>query len=191
MARRCARILNCKGVTLIELIVAVMVLAVITIAMTAVFAPMLRTFERANNFAEVNTLLDNVAAYVMSEVEGAYIDRDTLMSSNDYGIQSGMATPEDAGSCFVIESTVAVTYRVSGEGYLEWKTNKMADFVEVLPRDFYKFKGDEGTVFTIASANLFFDADTRVVTFTLTIKYGDDVTESRMYHAKPIGLAFE
>lgn len=60
-----------KGMTLIELIVGMMMFAILTAAVSAVLVPMLRVYARANEFAECNTLLDNVANQIIKDLSNA------------------------------------------------------------------------------------------------------------------------
>ncbi|MCL1862443.1 MAG: prepilin-type N-terminal cleavage/methylation domain-containing protein [Defluviitaleaceae bacterium] len=60
-----------KGVTLIELVVAMLVFTIIMATATAVFAPMLRAFSYANSIAEANTLMDNVATLILHDLTSA------------------------------------------------------------------------------------------------------------------------
>ena len=71
MKRLVLRAINKKGITLIELIISIMVLSIIIIAVTTVFAPIYRTYEQANDLAEVNTLLDNVSSVILDDVAKA------------------------------------------------------------------------------------------------------------------------
>jgi prepilin-type N-terminal cleavage/methylation domain-containing protein len=62
------RLSNNKGVTLVELIVAILVFSVIMAVSLSLVGPVFRAFEHANHFAEANTLLDNVAAVIIADV---------------------------------------------------------------------------------------------------------------------------
>ena len=62
---------NKKGVTLIELIVGMVLFTIITTSITAVMVPMLRNYAKANELAECNTLLDNVANQIISDISVA------------------------------------------------------------------------------------------------------------------------
>ena len=64
-------VFNKRGVTLTEMIVAIAVFSIMVVAVTTVFAPMMNTFRRANNLAEANTLLDNIAAIMLADLNSA------------------------------------------------------------------------------------------------------------------------
>ena len=63
------RVLNRKGLSLMELVVAIMVFSIIMAVTVSLVGPVLRTFERANNFAEANTMLDNIAAIITADLK--------------------------------------------------------------------------------------------------------------------------
>jgi prepilin-type N-terminal cleavage/methylation domain-containing protein len=65
------RLNNRKGVTLTELIAAMLVLSIIMLAVSMVFVPLFNAYVRANNFAEINTILDNISAVILSDLANA------------------------------------------------------------------------------------------------------------------------
>jgi len=54
-----------------EMIVAILVFSLIMMATTTVFGPMMMAFRRANNLAEANTLLDNIAMFMLADINSA------------------------------------------------------------------------------------------------------------------------
>jgi len=60
-----------KGVTLMEVIVASLMFAIVAIAATTAMAPMLRFQMRANDIAEVNSIFDNVANVIIRDLSSA------------------------------------------------------------------------------------------------------------------------
>ena len=160
-------LLKCRrGVTLMELIVSVMVLSIIMIAVTTVFAPMLRVIERANNFAEANAMLDSISAYIMKDVADAT------------GITAG-------SGAFTIRTSYNIEYYTNEEGIL---CRRAPGFDKpVLHKDYYKHGGAQGdkAVFSISAACA---ADDGLVTITLTLTAGDGWELTREYLAKPTGL---
>ena len=170
MNKHTAKLLNNKGVTLIELVVAMMVLSIIMISVTAVFAPILRSFERANNLAEANTLLDNLSALIMDDVG----------SATAIPLQGSTAS-----GGFAVKTAYDVFYYGDADGIL-WR--KVPGFAgPVLQKDFYKYRGDD-TVFSVA-ADCDFDEASGLVTITLTLSADFGWTLERVYTAKPVGLA--
>ncbi|MCL2002829.1 MAG: prepilin-type N-terminal cleavage/methylation domain-containing protein [Oscillospiraceae bacterium] len=65
------RLNNQKGVTLTELIVAMLVMSIIMLAVTAVFLPMYNAYINANSMAEVNNLLNALSSVIMNDIEDA------------------------------------------------------------------------------------------------------------------------
>jgi len=57
-----------KGFTLIELIVGLVIFGIISTAVATLLAPTLFAFMRANDFAEYNILLDNIANQIISDL---------------------------------------------------------------------------------------------------------------------------
>jgi len=57
-----------KGFTLIELIVGLVIFGIISVAVSALLAPTLFAYMRANDFAEYNILLDNIANQIISDL---------------------------------------------------------------------------------------------------------------------------
>ena len=62
---------NQRGITMMELVVSLVVISLIMVAVTTVFSPMLLTFRRANNFAEANPMMDNVAMLILDDLIAA------------------------------------------------------------------------------------------------------------------------
>jgi len=166
--RRITRLLNSKGVTLMEMILSIMALSIIIIAVTAMFAPIMRFYERANNLAEANALIDNISALVFDDV------------TNAVSVEPGSGT-------FTIRTSYNIEYYSDSNGILRRRAPGFDG--PVLQRDFYKYKGTGGdeTVFS-ASADCKFDENTGMVTITLTLTADDGWELTRAYCAKPIGL---
>jgi len=57
-----------KGLTLIELVVGMVIFGIISTAVAASLAPTLFAFMRANEFAEYNLLLDNIANQILDDL---------------------------------------------------------------------------------------------------------------------------
>jgi len=62
---------NKKGMSLMEILVGTLMFALIAVTVTAVLAPMMLTFMRANDLAEYNKLLDNVGNIIVSDISRA------------------------------------------------------------------------------------------------------------------------
>lgn len=60
-----------KGMTMIELVVGMLIFAVIASSVAAVLVPTLNAYMKANELAEVNTLLDNLSEEMLSDIARA------------------------------------------------------------------------------------------------------------------------
>jgi hypothetical protein len=62
------KINNNQGITMTELIISILVFSIIMMATTSIFTPMLRGFLRASHLSEANTIMDNVAAVMLTDL---------------------------------------------------------------------------------------------------------------------------
>jgi len=113
-----------KGLTLIEVLVGCMMFAIITIAVSTVLAPTLMAYVRANNFAEYNTLVDNVANQILSDLSRSTRAPEPVPSDWDMEIKVNLHTH-------------TVRYAVMG-GILYRAENDV--FLPVFTSEFYKGK---------------------------------------------------
>jgi prepilin-type N-terminal cleavage/methylation domain-containing protein len=200
MLKLIRRIPGNKGVTLIELMLAMLVMAIIMIAATTVFAPMLQAYQRANNLAEVNTLLDNISALIMNDVASA-------TEINPPGRLTAPPPPAPAGltRLFSLRTTHFIDYYIDANGYLWRDVQGLDEPLMLLPLHFYKFWGAT-TVFRVVvdppapddpadpvgdPLTSLVEGANGVVTFTLTIRNqvdGDGWSRTRTYTTRPIGL---
>jgi len=190
------RHLNNKGITLIELIVAMVVMMVIITAVTAIFIPILQTFQRANNYAEVNALMDNIAAIIMDDISSA-----TEFPTTP-ALPPVIAGRPDLIPLFRIKTTFFIDYYIqftnppgvpaNTRGIL-WRNIPRWDGgddepVLALPLNYYKFHDGNQTVFSIINNANMFEFDNGVVTFNLSIHSREGWTREQRYTARPIGL---
>jgi len=119
---------NKKGITLVELIVGLLLLSIIVAAAGSTIAPMLKVYSKANEIAEWNTLLDNIANQMVSELtemtEAVDIDALPGAGANNISFIAGWRTIE---------------YTVEADGMLRKSINSAVPHL-VLPADFYKRK---------------------------------------------------
>jgi prepilin-type N-terminal cleavage/methylation domain-containing protein len=66
------RLNNKKGVTLTELIVAMLVMSIIMLSVTSVFMPMYNAYVHANDMAEINNLHNALSSVIMNDIENAW-----------------------------------------------------------------------------------------------------------------------
>jgi len=168
-----------RGFTMMELIISMVVLSLITIAVTAVLAPVLQTFERANNLAEANTLLDNLSTIVMNDVANA-----TAIDANPNAVIID-TYGEPVYVIFIIRTSYNISYYTDSRGILCKETFGFRE--PVLQRDFYKYNG-ERTVFRI-EAGCDVDEAAGLVTITLTLQADFMQPLTREYTSTPLGLA--
>jgi len=65
-----------KGLTLIELVVGLIIFGIITLTISMILTPTLFAYMRANDFAEYNALLDNIANQMINDLSQATAELD-------------------------------------------------------------------------------------------------------------------
>ncbi|MCL2198590.1 MAG: type II secretion system GspH family protein [Defluviitaleaceae bacterium] len=165
--------LNNKGMTLIELIVSMLVFSIIMIAATAIFIPIYRAFERANTFAEANTLLDNIATVIMYDIANA-----TEIIPHLGTIPSDT----DDERLRIITGTQNFVFDVESEG-LTLRTPTPESPPSILfERDFFRNKNLE--------IKWEVTGDLVEIEIILTGVDGNPMAFRRTYTARPLGLPF-
>jgi prepilin-type N-terminal cleavage/methylation domain-containing protein len=159
-----------KGMTLTELIAGMMLFAIITAAVSAVLAPMLRTYARANDLAELNTLLDNLANHIISDLSKA-------TAIGNVGTQNIISITIDTD---IVEYTVE--HAGDDAGALLKRVNGSAP-TPVFVKDFYKNKSVSFLVTPESSGSA----------YTLTVRILDRDNSpipmiSRDYAVRPLAL---
>jgi len=118
-----------KGFTLIELIVGLVIFGIISVAVSALLAPTLFAFMRANDFAEYNILLDNIANQIISDLS---------QSTDEPEFTEGTELPGTAWNRVTITTQATrVRYTVAG-GVLFREVN--GEPFEVFSEEFYRRK---------------------------------------------------
>jgi len=122
-----------KGFTLIELIVGLVIFGIISVAVSALLAPTLFAFMRANDFAEYNILLDNIANQIISDLS---------QSTEPPVFTEGGDQPDATWNDVTIAKPAArVRYTVAGtgnRGVLQREIN--GETFNVFTEDFYRRK---------------------------------------------------
>ncbi|MCL2084960.1 MAG: prepilin-type N-terminal cleavage/methylation domain-containing protein [Oscillospiraceae bacterium] len=108
--------LNKKGMTLMELVVAMLVFSVVSGAAAFVIAPIITVYHRANDLAECNTLLDSLSLELLGDIADA---------------KSGAVIAPDE---ITFNTNTTISYSVNGDGWL-CKNGSL-----VLDKAFYKRK---------------------------------------------------
>jgi prepilin-type N-terminal cleavage/methylation domain-containing protein len=143
-----------SGVTLMELIVGVVIFAIITTAVSAVLAPMLRAYSHANELAELNALLDTIANPIKNDMSDATDPLEKL------GIDNEILIPIN---------TNTIKYTIGGDGVLLCSVNDSPP-MPVLPKTFYNNKSVDFRVIRI---------DPPEAAYTLTIIIRSDRDDGR------------
>jgi prepilin-type N-terminal cleavage/methylation domain-containing protein len=179
------RTLNKKGVTLMEMVIALVVLSVILVAVTAVFAPILRTYLITTDYAEGNTILDNIATSILDDLANA-IDITPATGTTPGNTMTIIFSKNAVGA-----PTRDVAFHIPNEagnvnnGIIMWHEPFVAGSAlnprPLFHRNFYSGKE------VVMSWN--FDAATGVIELTLELAADGWAMEPRTYSARPVGLA--
>ena len=131
---------NKNGMTLIEMIVSMVLFVIVAATVSAILVPMLKVYAKANEFAECNTLLDNIANQIISDLSDATVELEDLGAGNEISIT--IDNPED------------VKYSVDSDSGVLLKND-----IPVLTKTYYKNKSvsfvcnsastDSGTAYTL------------------------------------------
>lgn len=163
------KILKCKkGMTLVELIVGVMIFTVITTIASAVLAQMVRVYSQSNELAELNTLLDNVANHIVSDISNATTPLVNIGIDNEIT---------------VVIDTNTITYTVAGDGTLLRSAGGAAP-IPILPKTFYKNKS-VGFVLNLSPSGT---GTAYMLTVTIHSDHNGSPIISRDYAIRPLAL---
>jgi len=152
---------NKKGMTLIELIVGLVVFTIILTTVSAILAPILGFYSKANELAESSTLADSIASQIIGDLSNAT----KLSNLDDDIITMTVNNPDD------------VEYTVDAGGVL------LRNGFEVLTESFYKGKG---VSFSCEDAD---GAGGYILTVAIWKENKDDPMISRNYAVKPLALS--
>jgi len=130
MMRLLKKLKNKKGLTLLELIVGLLIFSIIAVAVSTTLAPTLFAYMRANHFAEYNTLLDNLANQIISDISQA----NSLIDTNELDV---LIT--GTGDQITISTPTRVIRYTVNAGILQKATGN-GDYFDVFSRDFYNRK---------------------------------------------------
>ena len=187
------RIFNSKGMTLIELLVGLFVFSIIAVSVLTVLVSSLGAYMRARDYAEVNTLMDNLSALVMDSISGMTFYPEQLIIDDPAAPPPIPADPEapplQDGEVFRIFSLNYVVYSIlpandpSDMRRILWehRTSDPASTMPVLEANFYR-------TISLDDAKLDVDEAAGIVTLTLTITPGRGAPIIRSYTARPVGL---
>ena len=154
---------NKKGVSLMEIIVASLIFAMITAAVAALLTPMVMAFVRANEFAEVNSLLDNVGNAIISDMSLAVDDIEIAEDSDDITIPVRNGT---------------IRYTVN-DGFLVVESGNLERLV--FPEEFY---GNKTISFELSRYN----PERASYTLVVTVMQPDFTEVTRNFTVRPLML---
>ena len=137
---------NKKGLTLIELIVGILMFIIIAIVVSTSLAPILFSYVRANDFAEYNTLLDNIANQIIGDM--AQSTEEPKFTSGWVVDNTGRLTITTKSRIvtYTVENTLADVGGVLQVGGVTAGVDEdddpiiLDDFRDVFSADFYKNK---------------------------------------------------
>lgn len=121
------------GVTIIEIIVGMLLFSVIAMSISSILVPVLRTYANANELAEMNTLLDNLANEITSDFASArsitFSGPEENMTATvdsvftyavDRGILFKNITPVLPANYYKRKTVTVTYYDASGYGDVAW-----------------------------------------------------------------------
>jgi prepilin-type N-terminal cleavage/methylation domain-containing protein len=186
-------VINKKGVTMMELIVSILVFTIIMAAATSIFAPMLRGFQRANNLAEANTIMDNIATFILDDIRRADTPRPqepiyyfTLRENAPPAPSPPPTTDPVSGNArlHIIYNPLPVSNIVyeAIDGRI-WRAHRGNEAIPLFDDGFYR-----GTEVTFSWEWFRSGPKNGLVELTLSISHPDGWQRDRVYTARPLGL---
>ena len=155
------------GMTLIELMIGLVVFAIVSTAASAIMLPILNAYVNANELAEINTLMDNLSAELLSDLADA--------TAVQYRASDG---------ALVIESGVrpTTTYTVDGNGRIMRNGNSLFDEL------FYRRKTVSLEYSETSPVTTNHTFTTQVVVRISLFGQGGQQLGQREYAVRPLGL---
>jgi hypothetical protein len=129
--------------TLMELIVGILMFTIISIVLSMLLAPILSSYTRANDFAEYNALLDNIANQIISDLSQAVPvpdpDPPNLNTNPDFTPGPGGWAVNAGGDLTITTQNRVITYTVAVDADSGLEVLRR-NGVDVFSADFYKRK---------------------------------------------------
>ena len=169
MIKRFRQVLNTKGLTMIELLVALFVFSVIAISVITVFVSAIGAYVRARDFAEVNSLMDSLSALIMDDV----------MSATATMTDIDPPDPFPGDYLFTIYTTHYIVYNIYPTATSDGVRVITRNGTPVLAANFYR---------SILLDEVTLDITDGIATLTLTVLPGGGAPQTRSYTARPVGL---
>jgi prepilin-type N-terminal cleavage/methylation domain-containing protein len=165
---------NKKGLTLVELLIGMVVLGIILTAVSAILIPMMQFQARANELAEQNALLDDLANQIIYDISMAIqpgIGNVTLPDDDE------MVIPIAAGGGGNVVYTIA-------DGVI-WRSQANINN-PLLPGEFHLRMDEAGVRVETINLSVYNTTET-IYTLTLTLE-NEDLKFERNYAVRPLAL---
>jgi prepilin-type N-terminal cleavage/methylation domain-containing protein len=198
-----------KGVTLVELMVALLVFAILVMAVSAVFTPMLRTYYHAVDFAETNPLLDEIANALLADINQANSINVYCVDCVDCDVCVDCVDCVDCINCDVCADKAKLELHIKRAGYAAYKvtydfqeiegwddgeflhrTQDNYPSVPVYDPNYYKGLFSRGKTVTVAYDNIVYNAKKNITQFEFEVSIVDVNNPqnpiSRTYAANPL-----
>ncbi|MCL2602954.1 MAG: prepilin-type N-terminal cleavage/methylation domain-containing protein [Defluviitaleaceae bacterium] len=168
---------NKKGVTLMELIVAILVFSIIMAATTSIFGPMLNSFRRANNMAEANTIMNDLVTLIFSDVRSA-VENPGLTTPNAINLQIGDTLNND------ILSINTQRFGVITFGVEDGQITRTVNNEPIIFMDDGFYRG-----LAVIGFNWEWHLDSGLFELEIEVTHPDGWERTRTYTTRPLGLA--
>ncbi len=170
-----------KGVSLMELVVAMMVFSILVMAVSTVFLPMLQTYYHAVDFAETNPLLDEISNTLLTDINQAKeirITKNTASNGIDiwtidlwikrggyaeFCVRYSLDDADENTAADVPTANALYLYRSFGRETVDDNDNPILQYeprVLVHDPDYYRGNFTRGKSVNIQFANVTWDLDT-------------------------------
>ncbi|MCL2052055.1 MAG: type II secretion system GspH family protein [Lachnospiraceae bacterium] len=173
-----------RGLTLVELIVGMFIFSIVTAATLSILMPMIRTMKRANEIAEYNTLFDNIANLIVSDLKKA-VNPWPLPLEDEYGNILEDGDGNIIGWRISVNSSpYLIDYANASETNEAGVTRSfiLRNGTDLLPRHF--------SWWTNVSFSLVPPPDGQPMVYLLTVRLSDnnDISLTRDYVIRPLAL---
>lgn len=159
---------NKKGMTLMEVVVGMLTFSIIVISVTIVLPSILGAYDKANDLAEINTMLDNLTFEMLSDLSDA---TEATVSDTAITIKTNRKT---------------VTYSIGAgdnAGLL------LKDGRAILEKSYYKGKTVKVEYYNEDSTKLEGTVSKSIIVKMILLSDSASVMATRDYAVKPLGLS--
>ena len=137
-----------KGFTLMELIVGILMFSIIAIVVSTALSPTLFAYMRANDFAEYNSLLDNIANQIINDLNQSTEEPRFIAATGGAPVPPGGWAVDNTRRLVITTNTRTIAYTIRNTqpgagGVLQREgvnATGVAQLFDVFSEDFYKRK---------------------------------------------------